>query len=67
MSETAETPTGEKENGGIHLGDFIDLHEIEGRLGEFASNLGRELREVPASTALVIFMLGLLTGRLMSK
>ena len=44
-----------------------DLAHISGRLGKFLNTLHDDLRKVPTSTALGIFALGVLVGRLLSR
>ena len=43
------------------------LHDILKQAEEFMGGLDLQLKDVPAKTALVIFALGVLTGRLLSK
>jgi hypothetical protein len=43
------------------------LHDILKQAEELWSGLDLQLKDVPAKTALVIFALGVLTGRLLSK
>jgi hypothetical protein len=54
-------PQGEDEAAGGWLQDILKQAE------EFMGGLDMQLKDVPAKTALVIFALGVLTGRLLSK
>ncbi len=56
-----EAPLGEGEAAGGWLQDILKQAE------EFMGGLDLQLKDVPAKTALVIFALGVLTGRLLSK
>ena len=68
-SGAGEQPTGGEANtgedsgfpGGGWLGDILKQAE------ELWSGLDLQLKDVPAKTALVIFALGVLTGRMLSK
>ena len=57
-------PLREDEGGGATGGWF---HDIVKQAEELWSGLDVQLKDVPAKTALVIFALGVLTGRLLSK
>ena len=45
-------------------GEFSQFHE---KLEEFAELMQQDLKQIPATTAVAIFALGVLMGRLMSK
>ena len=60
---TDTAPQREDETGGV--GEW--LHELLKQAEELWNGLDMQLKGVPAKTALVIFALGVLTGRLLSK
>ncbi len=59
----APDPSAEAENAGA--GGF--LRDIMKQAEELMSGLDLQLKDVPAKTALMIFALGVLTGRMLSK
>jgi len=58
-------PLREDDGGGGATGGWF--HDIVKQAEELWSGLDVQLKDVPAKTALVIFALGVLTGRLLSK
>ena len=60
-----EGPRQEETAGSGALGGW--LHDILKQAEELWGGLDLQLKDVPAKTALVIFALGVLTGRLLSK
>jgi hypothetical protein len=60
-----EGPRQEEDAGGGALGGWF--HDILKQAEELWGGLDLQLKDVPAKTALVIFALGVLTGRLLSK
>ena len=60
---SAQQPAEADENTGV--GGF--LQDIMKQAEELMSGLDLQLKDVPAKTALMIFALGVLTGRLLSK
>jgi hypothetical protein len=65
QTESGATPLREDEAGGGSMGGWF--HDIVKQAEELWSGLDIQLNDVPAKTALVIFALGVLTGRLLSK
>ena len=65
QSESGATPLREDEAQGGPMGGWF--HDIVKQAEELWSGLDIQMKDVPAKTALVIFALGVLTGRLLSK
>ena len=65
QSAAGATPIREEEGGGGAMGGWF--RDIVKQAEELWSGLDVQLKDVPAKTALVIFALGVLTGRLLSK
>ena len=58
-------PRGDEGGEGAGAGGW--LHDIMRQAEEIMGGLDLQLKDVPAKTALMIFALGVLTGRLLSK
>lgn len=65
QTESGATPLGVDEIGGGTTGGWF--REIVKQAEDLWSGLDIQMKDVPAKTALVIFALGVLTGRLLSK
>ena len=65
-AQQADTaPRGEEDGQGAGAGGW--LHDIMKQAEEIMGGLDLQLKDVPAKTALMIFALGVLTGRMLSK
>ncbi len=65
QQESGTAQLREEETGGDSTGGWF--REIVKQAEELWSGLDIQMKDVPAKTALVIFALGVLTGRLLSK
>ena len=65
--EKAESAPEEKEKTTTVAEDESEFSEIKDKIEEFADLLQQELKQIPTMTAVAIFALGVLMGRIISK
>jgi hypothetical protein len=65
--EKAESAPEEKEKTTTVAEDEGEFSEIKDKIEEFADLLQQELKQIPTMTAVAIFALGVLMGRIISK
>ena len=74
MPKASQSPTGDAQTeplGGAHAGplglDSETVDKIKAQLEGFVELLEKQLQEIPAGTAIAIFALGILLGRLLPR